>query len=228
MAQNPIIKPQTPDQDLSNNPLLTPSPLPAPPVPDLTRTGVAGGLLPLSLTEAIRLALENNNDVEVSRDNVRIADTTLRSLKGVYDPVFNFNNVRLSQFLIQTPQEANNILIDHWPLYTDVTTPSVNTPGGTTLSTSNTIRERNMTFSPTFSKQLSAGGGQYKVFFDNQRTTSNSPITTLSPFYSVDIGILFNQPLLRNRSIDIYRHDIRIQRKRLTQSDFDFRLSVIA
>jgi HAE1 family hydrophobic/amphiphilic exporter-1 len=228
MAQNPIIKPQTPDQDLSNNPLLTPSPLPAPPVPDLTRTGVAGGLLPLSLTEAIRLALENNNDVEVSRDNVRIADTTLRSLKGVYDPVFNFNNVRLSQFLIQTPQEANNILIDHWPLYTDVTTPSVNTPGGTTLSTSNTIRERNMTFSPTFSKQLSAGGGQYKVFFDNQRTTSNSPITTLSPFYSVDVGVLFTQPLLRNRSIDIYRHDIRIQRKRLTQSDFDFRLSVIA
>jgi HAE1 family hydrophobic/amphiphilic exporter-1 len=85
-----------------------------------------------------------------------------------------------------------------------------------------------MTFSPTFSKQLSAGGGQYKVFFDNQRTTSNSPITTLSPFYSVDVGVLFTQPLLRNRSIDIYRHDIRIQRKRLTQSDFDFRLSVIA
>ncbi|HEY7181396.1 MAG TPA: TolC family protein, partial [Blastocatellia bacterium] len=153
---------------------------------------------------------------------------TLRSLKGVYDPVFNFNNVRLSQFLIQTPQEANNILIDHWPLYTDVTTPSVNTPGGTTSSTSGTIRERNMTFSPTLSKQLSAGGGQYKVFFDNQRTTSNSPITTLSPFYSVDVGVLFTQPLLRNRSIDIYRHDIRIQRKRLTQSDFDFRLSVIA
>jgi HAE1 family hydrophobic/amphiphilic exporter-1 len=50
----------------------------------------------------------------------------------------------------------------------------------------------------------------------------------LSPFYSVDIGVLFTQPLLRNRSIDVYRHDIRIQRKRLTQSDFDFRLSVIA
>jgi HAE1 family hydrophobic/amphiphilic exporter-1 len=77
-------------------------------------------------------------------------------------------------------------------------------------------------------KQFSAGGGQYKVFFDNQGATSNSPITTLSPFYSVDFGVLFTQPLLRNRSIDVYRHDIRVQRKRLTQSDFDFRLSVIA
>ncbi|MBO0725674.1 MAG: TolC family protein, partial [Blastocatellia bacterium] len=96
--------------------MLTPGPLPAPPVPDLRRTGVAGGPLPLSLTEAIRLALENNNDVEVSRDNVRIAETTLRSLKGVYDPVFNFNNVRLTQSLIQSPREAGNLIIDHWPI----------------------------------------------------------------------------------------------------------------
>jgi outer membrane protein len=227
-AQNPVVRPQIPDRDLSNNPLLTPRTLPAPPVPDLTRTGVAGGLLPLSLNEAIRLALENNNDIEVSRDNVRIAETTLRSLQGVYDPVFNFNNVRLLQFVSQTPRETANFVIDHWPIYTDVTSPSVNVPGGATSNTPGVIRERNVTISPTFTKLFSKGGGQYKVFFDNQRTTSNSPITSLSPFYTVDIGVLFSQPLLRNRSIDIYRHDIRIQRKRLTQSDFDFRLSVIA
>ncbi|MBO0726936.1 MAG: TolC family protein, partial [Blastocatellia bacterium] len=157
-----------------------------------------------------------------------IAETTLRSLKGVYDPVFNFNNVRLTQSLIQSPREAGNLIIDHWPIYTDATFPSVNVPGLANTNTSGVIREKNITLSPTITKQFSSGGGQYKVFFDNQRITSNSPITTLSPFYSVDIGVLFNQPLLRNRSIDIYRHDIRIQRKRLTQSDFDFRLSVIA
>src|SRR5215510_10056426 len=227
-AQNPVIKPQIPDQDLSNNPLLTPRPLPTPPIPNLTRIGVAGGALPLTLNEAICLALENNNDIEVSRDNVRIAETTLRSLQGVYDPLFNFNNVRLNQSFLQFPREAADFIIDHWPVYTDVTFPSVNVPGGATSSSSSTIRERNITFSPTLTKQFSAGGGQYKVFFDNQRTTSNSPITTLSPFYTVDIGVLFTQPLLRNRSIDVYRHDIRVQRKRLTQSDFDFRLSVIA
>src|SRR5262247_3510176 len=226
MAQNPVIKPPIVDQDLSNNPLLTPRPRPAPPVPNLSRMGVTGGGLPLTLNEAIRLALENNNDIEVSRDNVRLAETTLRSLQGAYDPVFNFNNVRLNQSFLQFPRESSNFLLDHWPLYTDVTFPSVNVPGGTTSS--GTIREKNITFSPTLTKQFSAGGGQYKIFFDNQRTTSNSPITTLSPFYSVDIGVLFTQPLLRNRSIDVYRHDIRIQRKRLTQSDFDFRLSVIA
>src|SRR5215510_2319423 len=80
-AQNPVIKLQIPDQDLSNNPLLTPRPLPTPRVPDLTRIGVAGGALPLSLNEAIRLALENNNDIEVSRDYFRIAETSYRSLQ---------------------------------------------------------------------------------------------------------------------------------------------------
>jgi HAE1 family hydrophobic/amphiphilic exporter-1 len=227
-AQNPVINSQIPDQDLSNNPLLTPRPRPAPPIPDLTRLGVTGGPLPLSLTDAIRCALEKNNDIEVSRDNVRLAETTLRSLQGVYDPVFDYNNVRLPQSLVQIPRETANFVIDHWPIYTDVTYPSVNVPGQVTSTTSGAIKEKNITLSPTFTKLFSKGGGEYKVFFDNQRTTSNSPITTLSPFYSVDIGVLFNQPLLRNRSIDIYRHDIRIQRKRLTQSDFDFRLSVIA
>jgi outer membrane protein TolC len=77
-------------------------------------------------------------------------------------------------------------------------------------------------------KLLSVGGGQYQFFFDNQRATSNANTTQLSPYYLVTAGITFTQPLVRNRSIDVYRHDIRIQRKRLTQSDFDFRLSTIA
>lgn len=226
MAQSSVIKPPVVDQDLSNDPLLTPRRLPTPPIPDLTRTGVAGGSLPLPLIEAIRLALENNNDIEVSRDNVRLAETILRSLQGVYDPVFDLNTIRLTEASLQAPREANNFIIDHWPLISEVNIPATNVPGGTTES--GRITERNITLSPSLTKQLSAGGGQYRFFFDNQRITSNSPITTLSPYYSAAIGVVFNQPLLRNRSIDIYRHDIRIQRKRLTQSDFDFRLSVIA
>jgi HAE1 family hydrophobic/amphiphilic exporter-1 len=50
----------------------------------------------------------------------------------------------------------------------------------------------------------------------------------LSPFYAASFGSAFTQPLLRNRSIDQFRHDIRVQRKVLSQSDADFRLQVIA
>src|SRR5258708_239209 len=89
MGQEPVMKPPVASQDLSKNPLLAPRSLPVPPVPDLTRLGVTGGALPLSLNDAIRRALENNNSIEISRDNVRLADTTLRSLQGVYDPIIN-------------------------------------------------------------------------------------------------------------------------------------------
>ncbi len=202
MAQDPASKPPVSDQDLSKNPMLSPRRLPVPPVPDLTRLGVAGGGLPLSLNDAIRRALENNNNIEVSRDNVRLAETTLRSLQGVYDPIINI-----------TPQFSN------------LNTASVNSTGTTS---SGILNQRFFNLSPSVTQQFSTGGGQYQFFFDSQRATSDSGITTLSPFYSATVGITFTQPLLRDRSIDRYRHDIRVQRKRLTQSDFDFRLSTIA
>jgi outer membrane protein TolC len=202
MAQIPISKPPVADQDLSSVPLLTPSPLPVPPVPDLRRLGVAGFGLPLSLNDAIRRALENNNNIEISRDNVRLAGTTLRSLQGIYDPIIGL-----------TPQ------------FSQLTTPSFNS---TTTTSAGVVKQKIITLSPSVTQQFAVGGGQYQFFFDNQRATSNAGVTQLSPYYLATAGFTLTQPLLRNRSIDIYRHDIRIQRKRLTQSDFDFRLSIIA
>ena len=47
----------------------------------LNRAGVqTTQTLPLSLNEAIRKALENNNSIEVARDDVRYQETQLRSL----------------------------------------------------------------------------------------------------------------------------------------------------
>ncbi|HKC63505.1 MAG TPA: hypothetical protein VKB86_07700, partial [Pyrinomonadaceae bacterium] len=68
------------------------SPRPLPPLPDLTRLGVSSDqTLTLTLNEAIRRALENNNNIEVAREDVRLAETTLRAFEGVYDPTLNFN-----------------------------------------------------------------------------------------------------------------------------------------
>jgi len=59
---------------------------------DLTRVGVQTlQQLPLSLQDAVRRALLNNNDIEVSRDDVRFQETQVRSLLGIYDPVFTTN-----------------------------------------------------------------------------------------------------------------------------------------
>src|SRR2546421_9459432 len=70
-----------------------------PPLPDLTRVGVlSSNVLPLSLNDAIRKTLQNNNDIEVARDDVRFAEQQLLSLKGVYEPIFSI-----------TPQIIQNI-----------------------------------------------------------------------------------------------------------------------
>ena len=69
------------------------------PMPDLSRIGViSSNVLTLSLNDAIRKALQNNNEIEIARDDVRFAETQLRGLYGVYDPLFSI-----------TPQIIHNI-----------------------------------------------------------------------------------------------------------------------
>src|SRR5262245_8299397 len=72
---------------------------PVPPMPDLTRVGVLNSnVVSMSLNDAIRKALQNNNDIEVARDDVRFSETQLRGLYGVFDPVFSM-----------TPQIIHNV-----------------------------------------------------------------------------------------------------------------------
>ncbi|MEK6336432.1 MAG: TolC family protein [Acidobacteriota bacterium] len=177
---------------------------PLPPLPDLTRVGiVSSNVLTLSMNEAIRKALQNNNDIEVARDDVLYAETSLRALYGVYDPVFGV-----------TPQIIKNV------------TPQTSTflgGGGAAGTTSVTT----FNLSPSLSKNFSRGGGSYTLSFANSRTSTSSVNSSLSPFYSSNLSLQFNQPLLRNRSIDANRHAIKVQKKRLEQTDSDFRQRTI-
>ena len=60
---------------------------PQKPMPELDRVGVdMNRQRPLSLRDALSMALENNKDIEVARENVRIAEFDLLGAKGVYDP----------------------------------------------------------------------------------------------------------------------------------------------
>src|SRR5688500_11791269 len=54
-----------------------------------TRVGIESAVpVSLSLDEAIRKALANNNTIEITRDDVRFQETQIRSILGFYDPVF--------------------------------------------------------------------------------------------------------------------------------------------
>lgn len=190
-AQSPVAQPSPTPSILSTDAK------PLPPLPDLRRIGVRpDSPLVLSLNDAIRRALENNNSIEVTRDDVLFAETTLRSLQGAYDPVFTFN-----------------------PIYTNSTQANSQVFSG--VGGSNTLATKTFQFNSDVTKLFETGGGTYTAFFNENRTDSNASLFTTS--YRPVFGVQFNQPLWRNRSIDNTRRNIRIQKKRLEQSDLDFR-----
>ena len=175
---------------------------PLPPVPSLQRLGVGTDTIPLGLNDAIKRALENNNDIEVARDDVRIAETQMRALEGIFDPVFEI-----------TPQYDKRIA----PVQSELS------GGGSTGTTSTTT----YTWSPSVTKQFGRGGGNYFLQFSNSHTNTSNSFSLLNPFYSSNLSLSFTQPLLRDRSIDNNRRQIRIARKRIDQSDADFRQRTI-
>lgn len=182
----------------------TVQPRPVPPMPSLTRVGITGtDTLSLTLDEAIRRALENNNDIEIARADVRLAEQTLNSLNGIYDPVFTF-----------TP-EINNAI-----------RPVTNIFGG--AGSTGTVSTTDYNNDVSINKQFAKGGGNFTYFFNNTRENTDASNTRINPIFSSAQGLQFTQPLWRNRSIDRNRQQIRIQRKRLEQSDSDFRLRTIA
>ena len=174
-------------------------PRPLPPVPSLQRIGVTGETVSLSLNDAIKRALENNNDIEVARDDVRIAETQLRALEGVFDPVFAIT-----------------------PTYDKRISPQQSSLGGGSVTSTTT-----WSVNPSVVKQFGRGGGNYFLTFANDKTNTSNSFSLLNPFYSSNLSLQFTQPLLRDRSIDNNRRQIRIQRKRLDQSDADFRQRTI-
>src|ERR1044072_7716089 len=172
---------------------------PLPPVPSLSRLGVGSESVPLSMNDAIKRALENNNDIEVARDDVRFAETQLRALEGIFDPIFAIT-----------------------PTYDKRISPQQSSLGGGSVTSTTTY-----SWIPSVTKQFGRGGGNYFLQFQNSHTNTSNSFSLLNPFYSSNLSLQFTQPLLRDRSIDNNRRQIRIQRKRLYQSDADFRQRTI-
>jgi HAE1 family hydrophobic/amphiphilic exporter-1 len=100
-------------------------------------------------------------------------------------------------------------------------TPQSNTLSG--AGQSGTLSQTLFDVNSSITKLSRTGGGNYQLFFNNTRATTSSSNDLLSPTYAGNLGVTFTQPLWRDRSIDFNRRQIRVQRKRLAQSDVDFR-----
>ena len=169
-------------------------------IPELSRVGVdMAEQKPLTLDGAIIMALENNRDIEVSRKNVRIAEFDLLAARGVYEP-------RFTGQLYYERSTVPNVSI----FSSNQTTTQSTLVGNTALSA----------YVPNF-------GTQVQATFNNQRLTTDNPISILSPQLNASLGFSVTQPLLRGRSMDPQRRTIEIAKRNLSLSDAQFRQKAI-
>ena len=165
-------------------------------LPDLGRVGV-DMLQPRSLTlrDAIELALVNNRDIEVSRKTETMAEYDLQSARGVYQP-------RLSGQVYYDRSTVPNV---------SIFSNNQKTTQGTILGNASL-----QAYVPNY-------GTIFTGSFNNQRVTTDNPISILSPQYNTNLGFSVTQPLLRGRTFDQNRRTIEIAKRNISLTDTQFR-----
>lgn len=173
-------------------------PAPARAMPANDRVGVrVDDQLPLSLEQAIELALRNNNDIDASRNDARISDINLTGARGVYDPLLVSENY-----------------------YERLTTPTASAIGG---AVNGAVTQSRWLGSAGVSGFSPYAGGNYAALFNSSRTTTSNTNSFLNPQFPSSLALNYTQPLWRNRSIDSNRRAIEIAKKNINITDSQLR-----
>jgi hydrophobic/amphiphilic exporter-1 (mainly G- bacteria), HAE1 family len=164
------------------------------------RIGVSGTQKRLALQEAIEMAIENNLDIQLERNNNVLSRSQYKQAFGVWDPVFGYR-----------PSLSYNV------------TPTSNVlqaPDGRLV-------DRN--FGNNFSLAMKSPwqGSRLDTQFNNSRISTTNPFVGLNPYIQSSLSMTLTQPILRGRKVDNDRTVILIRRKQLDISAADYELRVI-
>lgn len=157
---------------------------------------------PLSLQQALTLALANNKDVEASRIDQEEADYGVLAARGVYDTVFTGNNMWEKQI-----------------------SPIASTLGG---SSTGALLTRIWQVDPGFSGATPWLGGSYRTDLSNERVFTDNSFITLNPQFPTLLSFQYTQPLWRGLRYDTNRHAIEVAKKNRSLTDEQFRQRVMA
>jgi outer membrane protein TolC len=154
--------------------------------------------LELTMDEAVERALKNNADLAVERYRPELSKEDERVARGAYDL---FLNGRIDK--------------------TSTTDPARNAfTGGEKVDTE--------TWTWNFGgQQLLRTGGVIQVDFANNKADTNNVFSSFNPSYGSTLNLALTQPLLRDRSIDTARRQLKVTKNNREISDTDFRQTVI-
>ncbi|HVF21665.1 MAG TPA: efflux RND transporter permease subunit, partial [Pyrinomonadaceae bacterium] len=202
-AQQPAATPTpAPIQQIPVPPVATDFRAEQKPMPELNRVGVdMNRQRPLALRDAISLALENNKDIEVARENVRIAEFDVRGAQGAYDP-----RLTTSAFYERAENPITSFL-----------------SGGQNGS----VTQSDFAGNARLEGQSPVLGGSYRFDVSSGRFTTNNEFVALNPSFPTALSVNYTQPLWRGLKFDQSRRQIEIARKNLSLTDAQFRQRAI-
>lgn len=160
-----------------------------------------GKVVHWTLRDAVLKALENNIDIEIERENVRLRQFDIDATRAPYDPI--------------TSSRIN---------YNSSLAPLTNPFQGSTLNQS-TSSSKTLTYNFGWQQAIERTGGAYSVNFNNSRRVSN--LSNFSTEYDPALSFNLTQPLFRNFRTDFNRKQILITKKSLDLSDAVFRQRAI-
>jgi outer membrane protein TolC len=165
--------------------------MPAPQVlPGQMSTGVANGT-PVSMEDAVRMALENNLGLQAERLNPEIQSYAVARASAAFAPN-----------LISSFSKSNSAA-----------------PPVDFLSAGQAVVSNGNLFTQGGLQQLTRWGGSYQVTFDGSRGTTDAPRTSYPLSLRSNMSGIVNQPLLRNFKIDATRQQLLLARNQQTVSD---------
>ncbi|MBK8302155.1 MAG: TolC family protein [Chloracidobacterium sp.] len=192
---------QTPTPTPEPTPIQPTFTTPLKPMPDPSRVGVnTAEPLSLPLTDAIDMALKNNNDIDVSRNDAQISDFNLKAAKGIYDPFFNSQT-----------------------FYESRTTPTASTIGG---AVNGSVTQRQFFNDIGLSGFTPRFGGSYDVIFNQARTVTTNRNATLNPQFPTNLIATYTT-CSGGLRIDANRRNIMIAGKNIEISESQLRLKAI-
>lgn len=157
--------------------------------------------IPISLRQAIEMALANNKDVELARQTVLAADWELKDVLARYEP-----RSTVTSFYEHAKIPVNSFL-----------------SGGVNGS----VVQSDLMAGYRLSGDAPRAGGSYEASFSSHRFTTNNVFAALNPQYPSELMFRYTQPLFRGRDFSTRLKDIEIAKKNSELTDTQFRKSVI-
>lgn len=170
-------------------------------LPDVNRIGVdVSEQITISLRDAIEKAIDNNNDIDTVRLGRKIADFSLKGSHGGFDPLFFSES-----------------------FFEKRSTPTASIIGG---ARNGLVTVETLNSNLGISGLSGLLGGRYSFVFNSAKTNTSNQNATLNPQFPTSIAFNYTQPLLAGR-FDSATRNLKIAKKNLDLSDFQFRLRAI-